>query len=100
MNTQVSDEQNRRAAQGKRNRFLGLSLFALVALVGIATSIRIANADLSKGGFYYNPDAEKPAATEVTAGALPPGMSAEQAAPPPGLTAPPQAEPVAEEAVP
>jgi hypothetical protein len=78
-----------RAAQKRRNLWLALALFGFVALVGITTMIRLMGADLSKGGFYYMAPGEKAKAVEAGATDLPPGMTAEQAAPPPGLEAEP-----------
>ena len=78
-----------RAAQKRRNLWLALALFGFVALVGTTTILRLAGADLSKGGFYYIAPGEKAKAVEAGAADLPPGMTAEQAAPPPGLSAAP-----------
>ena len=76
-----------RAAQKRRNIWLGLALIGFVVLVGAATMVRLSNSDLSKGSFYYHNDQDG----ETPAGgpALPPGMSPDQAAPPPNLSAEP-----------
>ncbi len=78
-----------RAAQKRRNLWLALALFGFVGLVGVTTIIRLTGADLSKGGFYYIAPGEKAKAVEAGTNDLPPGMTAEQAAPPPGLSAAP-----------
>lgn len=82
-------------ARKSRNLWLGLALAGFVILVGIITFIRLSSADLSKGGFYYDPqDRPSGAARE-----LPPGMAEDQAAPPPNL-APIEEAPEAEPADP
>ena len=72
------------AARKKRNVWLGLALFGFVVLVAVTTVIRLSNTDLSDGAgsYYSNSDSRTPI---EGAPALPPGMTAEQAAPPTGL---------------
>lgn len=48
------DEAGRRAAQKRRNLWLGLALFAFVLIVGLTTVIRLGDADLGPdGGLYW-----------------------------------------------
>lgn len=76
-----------RAAQKRRNWWLGLALLAFVLLVGLTTFVRLKNSDPSKGGFYYHMGQGTETADETPS--LPPGMTPEQAAPPENLSAEP-----------
>ena len=78
-----------RAAQKRRNVWLGLTLLVFVVLVGLVTFVRLKESDPGKAGFYYNMDRD--AGSEAEAPMLPPGMAPEEAAPPPNLDAEPSA---------
>lgn len=75
-----------RAAQKRRNLWLGLSLLAFVLLVGLTTMVRLKTSETGKFDFYYNMDPPTDKPQEMP---LPPGMSPDQAAPPPNLSAEP-----------
>ena len=81
-----------RAAQKRRNVWLGLTLLAFVVLVGLTTFLKLSTSE-GKADFYYNMSGNK---DDETAPALPPGMSPDQAAPPPNLSTEPS-EPAAPE---
>ena len=72
-----------RAAQKRRNLWLGLALLGFVVLVGLTTFVRLKNSTPSEVGFYYH-NGQSDESTEAPA--LPPGMSPDQAAPPANLT--------------
>jgi hypothetical protein len=83
------------AARKRRNLWLAVVLLGFAGLVGVGAMVRLGNADLSKGGFYYTID--NAAGTKAAADTdLPPGMTRDQAAPPPNLSplaAPPAKSP-------
>jgi hypothetical protein len=72
-----------RAAQKRRNLWLGLALLGFVVLVGLTTFVRLSGSDSRKAEFYYN---MKSSSTSEEAPELPPGMTPDQAAAPPNLT--------------
>jgi len=74
-----------RAAQKRRNVWLGIALLAFVVLVGLTTFLKLSTSE-GKADFYYNMKGNK---GDNGAPALPPGMSPDQAAPPPNLSAEP-----------
>ncbi|MEQ9315652.1 MAG: hypothetical protein RLN72_07355 [Henriciella sp.] len=51
------DDAARRAAQKRRNLWLGLALFGFVVIVGLTTVIRLGDADLGPDGglYWHNP---------------------------------------------
>ena len=78
-----------RAAQKRRNLWLGLALLAFVILVGVTTMVRLSASDGFREGFYYNMGSSNGGEAKP----LPEGMSPEQAAPPPNLAAEPSTPP-------
>lgn len=74
-----------RAAQKRRNIWLGLALLGFVFLVGLTTFVRLSGSEDNKANFYYNMNQTGP----DEALALPPGMTPDQAAPPSNLSAEP-----------
>ena len=74
-----------RAAQKRRNLWLGLALLGFVFLVGLTTFVRLSGSEDNQGNFYYNMNQTG----QEEAPELPPGMSPEQAAPPANLSAEP-----------
>lgn len=54
---QPHDDAERRAAQKRRNLWLGLALFGFVVIVGVTTVIRLGDADLGPDGglYWHNP---------------------------------------------
>jgi hypothetical protein len=78
-----------RAAQKRRNMWLGLALLGFVVLVGLTTAVRLSGSDSRKAEFYYN---MKSTSAPDEAPALPPGMTPDQAAPPPNLSEQPVVE--------
>ncbi|MGB3624805.1 MAG: hypothetical protein WA989_03190 [Henriciella sp.] len=52
-----ADDAGRRAAQKRRNLWLGLALFAFVIIVGLTTVIRLGDAELGPDGglYWHNP---------------------------------------------
>lgn len=71
-------------ARNSRNLWLGLALAAFVVIVGVITFVRLSSSDLSKSGFYY--EGPGGGSASETEGALPAGMTQDQAAPPPNLS--------------
>jgi hypothetical protein len=74
-----------RAAQKRRNLWLGLALLGFVFLVGLTTFVRLSGSEDNQANFYYNMNK----AGQEEAPALPPGMSPDQAEPPANLSAEP-----------
>ncbi len=74
-----------RAAQKRRNLWLGLALLGFVVLVGLTTFVRLSGSQDNQANFYYNMNQSG----QAEAPELPPGMSPDQAAPPANLTADP-----------
>ncbi|MEZ5998954.1 MAG: hypothetical protein R3B98_09700 [Hyphomonas sp.] len=74
-----------RAAQKKRNLWLGLALLGFVLLVALTTYVRLGASEKGQADFYYNMNQSGQEAPP----APPPGMTPEQTAPPPNLTAEP-----------
>ena len=74
-----------RAAQKRRNLWLGLALLGFVVLVGLTTFVRLSGSQDNQANFYYNMNQSG----QSEAPDLPPGMSPDQAAPPANLTADP-----------
>lgn len=87
-----------RAAQKRRNLWLGLALLGFVILIALTTFVRLSGSEDNQTNFYYNMNQTG----QVEAPTLPPGMSPEQAAPPANLSADPVAsdEAAAEEEMP
>lgn len=71
-----------RAAQKRRNLWLGLALLGFVVLVGLTTFVRLSGSEDNKANFYYNMNQSG----QEEAPALPQGMSPDQAAPPANLS--------------
>ncbi|KCZ86794.1 hypothetical protein [Hyphomonas jannaschiana] len=80
-----------RAAQKRRNLWLGLALLGFVFLVGLTTFVRLSSSEDNQSNFYYNMNQTG----QQQAPELPPGMSPEQAEPPANLST----EPVVHEEV-